>query len=108
MTKAQPLRKKKLPDFEKMSPEEIADFWEKHDSADYWDQMEDVTEHVIFKRPASKTVSVRIAEEELRQLKRLAAEHGLGYTTLIRSWIKEKLHELETTSQVQAKTEVKA
>ena len=85
--------KKRLPDFEKMSLEEIAEFWETHDSADYWDQMEDVTDQVHFKRPAEKTVSVRITEEDLNKLKRIAAEKGLGHTTLIRVWIKEKLHE---------------
>lgn len=98
MMKAKPQKKKmqRLPDFSKMNLEEIADFWEKHDSAAYWDQMEDVTEQVLFKRPVSKTVSMRISEEELKKLKRLAAERGLGHTTLIRSWIKEKLHKLET------------
>lgn len=107
-TRVQPSRKKKkLPDFEKMSLEEIANFWETHDSADYWDQMEDVTEQVSFKRSAGKTVSVRIAQEELKQLKRLAAKRGLGYTTLIRSWIEEKLHELETASSVKARAENK-
>ena len=85
--------KKRLPDFEKMSLEEIAEFWETHDSADYWDRMEDVTDQVHFKRPAEKIVSVRIAEEDLKKLKRIAAEKGLGHTTLIRVWIKEKLHE---------------
>lgn len=33
---------KRLPDFEKMTLDEIAEFWATHDSADYWDQMEDV------------------------------------------------------------------
>ncbi len=98
-TKARPPAKKQLPDFEKMSLEEIADFWETHDSAEYWDQMEDVTGQVLFKRPAGKTVSVRISEEELKRLKKLAAERGLGHTTLIRSWIKEKLREMAKQGQ---------
>jgi len=85
--------KKRLPDFEKMSLEKIAEFWETHDSADYWDQMEDVTDQVHFKRPAEKIVSVRIMEEDLKQLKLIAGERGLGHTTLIRTWIKEKLQE---------------
>ena len=83
---------KKMPDFEKMSLSEIAEFWETHDSAEYWDQMEDVTDQVIFKRPRKRTISVRIAEEDLKEIKRIAAEKGLGPTTLIRNWIREKLH----------------
>ncbi len=85
--------KKRLPNFEKMSLEEIAEFWETQDSADYWDQMEDVTDQVTFKRLAEKVVSVRIAEEDLQELKRIASERGLGHTTLIRTWIKEKLRQ---------------
>lgn len=92
-------KEKRLPDFEKMSLEEIAEFWETHDSADYWDQMEDMTDQVTFKCPRDKIVSVRIAEEDLRQLKRIASGKGLGHTTLIRNWIKEKLHELQATKE---------
>ncbi|MFQ5794981.1 MAG: CopG family antitoxin [Candidatus Bipolaricaulia bacterium] len=84
-----------MPDFEKMSLGEIAEFWDTHDSADYWDQMVDVTDQIRFKRPTDKIVSVRIAEEDLKQLKQIAHEKGLGHTTLIRTWIKERLHELQ-------------
>jgi predicted DNA binding CopG/RHH family protein len=94
MATQEPKTKKRLPDFGKMSLEEIAEFWETHDSADYWGQMEDVTDQVHFKRPAEKIVSVRITEEDLGQLRRIAAEMGLGHTTLIRTWIKEKLREV--------------
>lgn len=97
MTKPKP--QAKLPDFEKMSLEEIAEFWETHDSADYWDLMEDATEEVRFQRPRDKIVSVRISEEDLYQLKQVAAERGMGYTTLIRTWIKEKLRELQATKR---------
>lgn len=84
--------KKRLPNFERMSLDEIAEFWGTHDSADYWDQLENVTDQVTFNHPAKKTISVRIAEEDLKELKRIASEKGLGPTTLIRTWIREKLH----------------
>jgi len=93
MAAQKPRTKKRLPEFGKMSLEEIDEFWETHDSADYWDQMEDVTDQVTFKHPVEKIVSIRIAEGDLKELKRLASERGLGHTTLIRTWIKEKLHE---------------
>jgi predicted DNA binding CopG/RHH family protein len=80
-----------------MSLEEIAEFWETHDSSDYWSQMEDVTDQVAFKRASDKIVSVRIASEDLQLLKRIAHRQGLGHTTLIRRWIKEKLREPQTT-----------
>ena len=83
-------RPKELPDFDKMSLEEIAEFWDTHDSADYWDQMEDVTDEVIIRRPTA-IVSIRIPESDLKQIKRLAREQGPGHTPLIRTWIREKL-----------------
>ncbi len=82
---------KKLPDFGTMTLEEIADFWESHDSADYWDRMEDVTSGVLFKPRTDRVVSVRIAADDLAALKQLASKQGLGHTTLIRTWIREKL-----------------
>jgi len=81
------------PDFEKMNLEEIVEFFETHDTADYWDQMEDVTDRVGFKRLRDKIVSVRLSEADLKLLKRIAAERGLGHTTLIRTWVEEKLRE---------------
>lgn len=87
-------KKPKLPNFNKMTLEEIAEFWETHDSADYWDQMEPVK--ITIKRPTDKIVSVRVADADLQEIKRMARERGLGHTTLIRSWLREKLRELQT------------
>lgn len=86
-------KKDALPDFSKMILDEIARFWETHDSADYWDQLDDVTDQVAFARPRA-TVSIRITEEDLTALKQIAAERGLGPTALLRAWVKEKLDEV--------------
>ncbi len=83
------MKEHKLPDFSKMTLEEIGDFWDTHDSAEYWDEMEEV--EVTFKRPKEKIVSMRLSSEDLEEIKRRARNLGLGHTTLIRSWIKEKL-----------------
>ncbi len=32
-------------------------------------------------------------EEDVEKLKAIAREKGIGHTTLIRMWVKEKLHE---------------
>ena len=79
------------------SEQEEAKFWDTHDSADYWDQMEDVTDQVVVKHPTERIVSLRIADDDLRRLKQIAYKQGLGHTTLIRSWIKEKLRELRAS-----------
>lgn len=81
---------KKLPDFTKMTSEQIADFWDKHDVTDYWDQLKPVKEPFIDKRP-KKAISMRFDEDTLLQLKKIAQIKGIGYQTLIRMWIKERL-----------------
>ena len=80
---------KKLPDFSKMTLEEIARFWDEHDSTDYWDQMKEAK--VEFKEPLDETLSIKIHSADLARLKALARKQGLGHTTLVRAWIKEKL-----------------
>lgn len=81
--------KKKLPDMTNWSDEEIHDFWKTHDSADYWDQTEPAD--VKAKRPRQRAVSVKLDEHDIAALKKIAREMGIGHTTLIRIWIKEKL-----------------
>ena len=83
------MKAKKLPDFSKMTLEEIARFWDEHDSADYWDQMEEA--RVEVKEPLDETLSIKIHLADLARLKALARKQGLGHTTLVRAWIKEKL-----------------
>lgn len=92
MSKINKPKKPKLPDFNKMSDREIAEFWDTHDAADYWDEMEEVKERFIDVRP-KKVISMRIDEPTLKQLKKTAAKKGLGYQTLMRMWVKERLEE---------------
>lgn len=80
------------PDFERMSDEEFARFWETHSFADFWDEFELVREPVFVRRP-KKVVSLRLERELLDLLEMLAREKGLGYTALIRMWIMERLRQ---------------
>jgi len=86
----------KLPkDYDKMTDKEIAEFWNTHSFIDYWDEMEEV--EMTFERPPLETVSIRMEKEDLEFVKRLAKRMGIGYSTLLRIWIKEKLRELKAT-----------
>ena len=78
------MKAKKLPDFSKMTMEEIASFWDEHDSTDYRDQMKEAK--VEFKEPLDETLSIKTAD--LARLKALARKQGLGHATLVRAWIK--------------------
>lgn len=43
-----------------------------------------------------RAVSLWLADEDIAQLKRIAHEKGIGHTTLMRMWIRERLTELNT------------
>lgn len=83
-------KKKKLPDFKKMSDIEIAKFWDEHDAAEFWPEMKEEKEPFVDKRP-KKAISMRFDADTLEQLRRIAEAKGIGYQTLIRMWIKERL-----------------
>lgn len=98
MTEKETRRRAKLPDFSKMTDEEIANFWRTHDVSEFWAEMKEVKERFRDVRP-KKAISMRIDEKALSDLKRLAERKGLGYQTLIRVWIKERLEkELQKTA----------
>lgn len=83
----------RLPDFSRMSDEEIAAFWDSHSTADYWDQMAPVDEPVFLATSPKKAVSIRLPEAMTVRLKQVAREKGIGYQPLIRMWLLEKLAE---------------
>ena len=80
-----------LPNFD--SAAEEAAFWETHDSAPYWDKMEEVKIEVRAERRPSKMISLRMSEEYLGALKTVAEQKGIPYQTLMRLWLVERLRE---------------
>lgn len=82
-----------LPDFSRMSDEEIARFWDTHDSADFWDQLEPVDEPIVFATSPKKSISIRLPEAMTVKLKQIARQKGIGYQPLIRMWLLERLAE---------------
>jgi len=79
-----------LPDFKKMTDKEIAKFWEENDACDFWPDLKEEKEAFVDKRP-KKAISMRFDEDTLLELKKIAETKGIGYQTLIRMWIKERL-----------------
>lgn len=83
-------RQLKIPRFRTEADE--AKFWDTHDSTEFLDELRPVK--VTFARPKPKVlVSVRIAKPEIALLRRIAARKGLGYGSLIRMWLTERLLE---------------
>lgn len=78
---------KKIPKFR--SEKEEADFWATHDSTDYLSGTKKAK--VKFTRPQKKLVSLRLDENTIEKLKKIAESKGIGYLELVRMWVLENL-----------------
>lgn len=83
----------KLPQFQ--TPQDEAKFWDTHDFTDFMDEMTPVDMKVA--QPLSDVVTVRFDSHTLNSLRTQATKKGIGATSLIRMWVKERLSELKST-----------
>jgi len=70
--------------------EEMAEFRDAHDTADYWDQFEEVEINVTMK-PRHRVI---IEEETYARVAEESRRRGMQPDTLINLWIAERMHEL--------------
>ena len=71
---------------------EEAKFWDTHDSIDYLGAFKPA--RLTFARRKPKVlVSVRLGKSELALMRRLASQKGLGYGSMLRMWLTERLLE---------------
>jgi predicted DNA binding CopG/RHH family protein len=68
--------------------EEIGDFWDTHDLADFADQIRPATFEVHIKK---RRFLVAVDPGILREVRRRAATRGLSPESLVNLWLKEKL-----------------
>lgn len=80
---------KQLPDFR--NEEEEREFWATHDSTEYLDWSR--AKAVIFAelRPSTKTISLRLPESMLNELRLLAHRWDVPYQSLIKIFLQERL-----------------
>ena len=80
---------KVIPDFQ--NEEEEQEFWATHDSADYLDWSQ--AERVVFPKlkPSTKTISLRMSESMLNELRLLANKHDIPYQSLIKVFLRERI-----------------
>lgn len=76
-----------IPEFK--NHQEEADFWDTHDLADYWGQFKPV--NVRFAKNLSNSITVRFDAQDIDALRVEGEKKGVGPTTLIRMWVKERL-----------------
>ena len=79
---------KYIPKFK--SEQEEAKFWETHSVADYLHDLKE-SRNIKFPKPRKRLISVRMDNSQIKPLKEIAAAKGIGYLTLIRMWIVERL-----------------
>ncbi|MFQ5813332.1 MAG: CopG family antitoxin [Anaerolineae bacterium] len=82
-------RKIKIPEFK--SYKEEAEWWDTHDVSEI--EGLEVVQEEIFIKPKKQIVSIRLDRRLVDLLKHIAQEKGIGYTTLVRMWVIEKLRE---------------
>lgn len=68
--------------------EEAAEFWESHDIADYWDQLEPVEVEIDLER---RTYLATLEPGLARRVAAYAGTQGISADTLINLWLSEKL-----------------
>lgn len=80
---------KQIPKFE--NEDEEREFWAAHDSADYldWNQ----AERVVFPKlkPSTKTISLRMSESMLNEIRLLANKRDIPYQSLIKVILRERI-----------------
>jgi predicted DNA binding CopG/RHH family protein len=81
--------KKKIPQFK--SEEEERDFWQSHDSTEYvdWKNAERLT--LANLKPSVKTISLRLPESMLEELKLLANKRDVPYQSLVKVFLSDRI-----------------
>lgn len=77
----------KIPQFK--TREEEARFFETHSIADFQKELKHV--QVRFAKNLSEGIHVRLDPDTLETLRQKAHKKGIGPTTLVRMWIRERL-----------------
>lgn len=84
---------KLIPRFE--SETEERRFWAKHDSTDYVDWKKAIRSPAFPElRPSTHTVSLRLSDSLLFEIKRLAHQQDVPYQSLMKVFLAEKVREI--------------
>ena len=80
---------KSIPKFQ--NEDEEREFWATHDSTEYmdWSQAERVVLPKL--KPAKKTISLRMSETMLNELRLLANKMDVPYQSLIKVYLRERI-----------------
>lgn len=82
---------KKIPQFK--NEDEEFEFWSTHSTVDYIDNFKPVQFDLSELKPSTKTISIRLPESMIDQLKRLASKRDVPYQSLLKILLGEKIKE---------------
>ena len=83
--------KKKVPKFK--SEDSEREFWAAHDSTEYVDWKKAKRVVLPNLKPSLKTISLRLPESMLEELKLLANKRDVPYQSLLKIFLSEKIRE---------------
>ena len=85
------VKKKRIPKFR--NEDEERDFWASHDSTEYieWSKAENVTMPKL--KPTLKTISIRLPEIMIEELKLLANKRDVPYQSLMKIFLAERVEQ---------------
>ena len=96
-------RKSKMPTFH--SDREERDFWARHRAEEFAEELQDLD--VATRPPRTEQIAVRLYEDDLQALRSLAAERGVGHTTLARivveGWLAQSREKTRAAHRRQAR-----
>ncbi|MEJ7902234.1 MAG: CopG family antitoxin [Thermomicrobiales bacterium] len=83
----------RIPSFNNI--EEEAEFWDTHDTADFPDEFQPV--EVTIGGDLAERLTIRLDRDDRDELARRARAIGVGPSTLVRMWVKERLEQEAAT-----------
>ena len=85
------VKKKRIPKFR--NEDEEREFWASHDSADYIDWS--VAKEVVMPnlKPTLKTISIRLPEIMIEELKLIANKRDVPYQSLMKMFLAERVEQ---------------
>jgi len=83
------VKKKRIPKFR--NEDEERDFWASHDSTEYidWSEAKNVTMPKL--KPTLKTISIRLPEIMIEELKLMANKRDVPYQSLMKIFLAERV-----------------
>ena len=81
--------KKEIPEFQ--NEEEERDFWGKHDSVGYIDWVKGEVGRFPKLKPTTKSISIRLPESLIEDLKILANKRDVPYQSLLKVYLAERV-----------------